>query len=99
MKKFLLTSVFALAMTAGAAQAGGGVFVQFGPPAPQREVIVVRPSPRHVYVPGYYRWNRGRYVWVRGYWVRPPRYRNAWVPGYWNRQPRGGHIWVAGYWR
>ncbi|HVX65211.1 MAG TPA: hypothetical protein VHA11_01340 [Bryobacteraceae bacterium] len=96
MKKFFAVGIFALALTAGGANAE--VFVRFGPPRPPREVIVVRPSARHVWVPGYYRWAGHRYVWTRGYWVMPPRPRAVWVPGYWAPR-RGGHVWIAGYWR
>ena len=96
MKKLLSLGIFALALAAG--EANAAVFVRFGPPAPPREVVVVRPGPRHVWVPGYYGWNRGRYHWVNGYWAMPPRHRAAWVPGYWTPQ-RGGYVWVPGYWR
>jgi len=97
MKKLLSIGAFALALTAGTASAAE-VFVRFGPPPPPREVIVARPGPRHVWVPGYYTWTGHRYRWVNGYWAMPPRSRAVWVPGAW--QPRrGGHVWVSGYWR
>lgn len=96
MKRFFSLAVFALALT-GAANAAG-VFVRFGPPPPPRQVVVMRPGPRYVWVPGYYRCNGRRYTWVNGYWTLPPRHRTAWVPGYW-KQRRGGFVWVGGYWR
>jgi hypothetical protein len=98
MKKLLLIGVFGLALLAPAAQAGGGVFVHFGPPPPPREVVIVRPGPRYVWVPGYYRWTHGHYRWVRGRWVLPPRRGVVWVPGRWVPE-RGGFVWIAGYWR
>lgn len=97
MKQILLTVIFGAALAAGEAQAAS-VYVRFGPPAPAREVVVVRPSPRHVWVPGYYRWHGGRYAWASGYWAVPPRPRAVWVPGYWAHQPRG-YVWIGGYWR
>jgi len=97
MKRLLFTTVFAVALVAPAAHAAG-VYVRFGPPPPVREVIVARPGPRHVWVPGYYRWSGARYAWAPGYWAMPPRPRAVWVPGYWAHRP-GGHIWIAGYWR
>ena len=97
MKKLLFTAAFAVALLAPAANASG-VYVGFGPPRPMREVVVVRPSPRHVWLPGYYRWSGARYDWAPGYWVMPPRPRAVWVPGYWTHRP-GGHFWIAGYWR
>lgn len=97
MKKLFSIGIFAAALAAGTANAAE-VFVRVGPPAPRREVIVARPGPRHVWVPGYYRWAGGRYYWANGYWAMPPRPHAVWVPGYWARR-HGGHVWIAGYWR
>jgi hypothetical protein len=98
MKKLLSIAALSLMLSAGAAQAAQ-IFVSFGPPRPPvRRVIVARPSYRHVYVPGYYRYQGNRYGWVDGYWAVPPRHRTVWVPGYWTPR-RGGYFWVAGYWR
>ncbi len=97
MKRFFAISVFALTLAAGGAGAAE-VFVRFGPPRPPREVVVVRPGPRHVWIPGYYRWTGHRYAWVAGSWVVPPRPRAVWAPGYWKAR-RGGFVWVGGYWR
>ena len=97
MKKLLFTALFGIALAAPQANAAG-VYVRFGPPPPVREVIVARPGPRHVWVPGYYGYRGARYAWTPGYWAIPPRHRVAWVPGYWAHRP-GGYIWVAGYWR
>lgn len=97
MKRFLSIGVLALGLSVAGANAAE-VFVRFGPPPPPREVVVIRPGPRHVWVPGYYAWSGRHYNWVRGYWAIPPRHRAAWVPGYWAPR-RGGHIWVSGYWR
>ncbi len=101
MKRFLAIGALAMALSTGAAHAAS-LYVRFGPPAPPREVVVVRPGPRHVWVPGYYRWQGGRYAWVGGVWVVPPRHRAVWVPGYWaprHHHRDGGYIWVRGYWR
>ena len=97
MKKLLAIAAFAVALAVPAAQASG-VYVRFGPPPRAREVVVVRPGPRHVWVPGYYRYSGARYVWAPGYWAIPPRHRTAWVAGYWAHRP-GGYVWIAGYWR
>lgn len=96
MKKFLSIGLLALTLTASAHAAQ--VFVRFGPPPPPpRQVMVMRPGPRHVWLPGYYRWQGNRYSWVNGYWAVPPRHRAAWVPGQWMPQ-RGGYVWMNGYW-
>ncbi len=97
MKRIFCIGVFALALAAGGANAAQ-VFVRFGPPPPPREVVVVRPGRRYVWIPGYYRWVGNRYLWTRGYWALPPRPHAVWVPGYWAARP-GGHVWIAGYWR
>lgn len=44
------------------------------PPAARIEVIPRQPSPRHNWVPGYYRWHRGHYDWVPGHYRRGRRY-------------------------
>jgi len=97
MKKVLFSTAFALALMIPAANAAE-VFVRVGPPRPPREVIVARPGPRHVWVPGAYRWDGRRYNWARGYWSVPPRPHAVWVPGYWTPR-RGGYVFVEGYWR
>jgi hypothetical protein len=93
----LFVVICGISLGVGAATAQ--VIVRGGPPP---AVIVERPGPPlhagWVWVPGYYRWNGRRYVWVGGYWAKPPRPRAVWVPGRW--VPRGGgYVWVAGYWR
>jgi hypothetical protein len=97
MKKILLSAAFLIALAIPQANAAG-VYVRFGPPRPYREVIVARPSPRHVWVPGYYRYHNARYVWAPGYWAMPPRPHAVWVPAYWQHRP-GGYFFVDGYWR
>lgn len=97
MKRLFGIGVFALALAAGDAKAAE-VFVRIGPPPPHREVVVRRPGPRHVWVPGYYRFSGHRYRWTRGRWAMPPRPHAVWVPGQWAPR-RGGHVWIGGYWR
>ena len=97
MKRFFSIAAFALALAAGEAHAAG-VVVRFGPPPPRREIVVARPGPRYVWIPGSYAWRGRNYVWVNGYWTLPPRPHAVWVPGRWVAR-HGGHVWVAGYWR
>lgn len=96
-KERLFIALCGIALAAGAANAQ--VVIHAGPPP---AVVVERPGPPlhagWVWVPGYYRWNGRRYVWVSGYWANPPRPRAVWIPGRW--VPRsGGYVWIAGYWR
>jgi hypothetical protein len=74
------------------------VYVNITPPAPVVEVRAGSPSPRHVWVPGYQRWDGRRYVWVPGRWMLPPRHRSAWAPGRWVHDRRGWY-WSNGRWR
>lgn len=68
------------------------------PPPPRHEVVHGRPSPYHVWVPGYWAWRGSRHVWIAGHWERPPRGRHAWVEPRWEH--RGGSwMFVYGHWR
>lgn len=68
------------------------------PPPPPRETILVRPSPFHVWVPGFWAWRYGRYVWIPGHWDRPPRGRRHWIEPRWERRG-GNYIFIEGHWR
>lgn len=74
------------------------VVVRVGPPAARVEVRGVAPSPRHVWVGGYWQWNGRGHVWVAGTWQLPPRHRAHWVDGHW-RHTREGWVWIPGHWR
>ncbi len=72
--------------------------VTMDPPPPQQEVIIERPSPRHVWIAGYWHWQDNRYGWVRGHWMLPPREGVIWVPPrYENRS--GRRVFITGSWR
>ena len=58
------------------------------PPAPQVEVITVRPSPGHYWVRGHWVWYGRRWHWRAGYW----RTGCVWVDGYWS-----GRRWIPGH--
>ncbi|MFN4892254.1 MAG: hypothetical protein ACK5G0_00640 [Bacteroidota bacterium] len=45
-----------------------------------------------------WRWQRGQYVYVPGYWAKPKRRGAIWTPGYWNNTRRG-YVWIPGRWR
>ncbi len=88
---------FALSLVVASA-ANAYVVIRVAPPEPRHEVIITRPGPNHVWVPGYWRWSGREYAWVGGTWQLPPRPHAAWVPGHY-RRVRGGHVWIEGRWR
>jgi outer membrane lipoprotein SlyB len=67
------------------------------PPPLLAETVVPAPYPGYVWISGEWTWS-GRWVWVRGYWARPPYPGAVWVHGYWTRGPHG---WARhpGHWR
>ena len=67
------------------------------PPAPRFEPLPPPPSPRVVWVPGHWSWERDQYAWVGGKYMEPPREQAAWVAGRWVEQPNGWR-WVEGRW-
>jgi hypothetical protein len=74
------------------------VVVMAAPPPPRTEVIYGRPSPFHEWVPGYWQWHGGRYVWIQGHWERPPHGHHTWVQPQWERRG-GNYIFIEGHWR
>lgn len=98
MKQVLLIAFLYLGI--GMMDAPAQVVVKRKPAAPK--VVVVkskRPSARHIWVAGHWKWNprRKQYVWVDGKWFRPKK-GHVYVAGRW-KQTRGGYVWVSGYWR
>jgi hypothetical protein len=96
MKKLFSTLLLGATLAIGAADAQ--LYVRVGPPPPMRhEVLPIRPGPRYVWTPGYYRADGNRYSWQSGRWVVPPRGHGRWVPGHWQNSRRG-YYWVDGHW-
>ncbi len=76
----------------------GVVYIQKAPPEPRVEVkLIPQPAPSAVWMPGYWKWGRHRYVWSKGYWEKNPRGVD-WIPGHWEKHPMGW-FWVPGHWR
>ena len=97
MREFMISTVFGVAMAIGSAHAAE-VVVKLRPPVSIREHRDVRPSPRHVWVSGYHRWDGHAYVWERGRWEVPPRAHVVWVAPRWEHR-REGYVFVEGRWR
>jgi hypothetical protein len=74
-----------------------GVVIKAAPPQPRQEIIIARPSTRHVWVSGYWRWQTNRHVWIPGHWELPPRERVIYVPARWDHRD-DGYVFVDGQW-
>jgi hypothetical protein len=96
MKKFILSALLGVGLGIGSAQAE--VVVGIRPPAVIVEHRGNRPSPRHVWVGGYHRWNGSAYAWEPGRWDIPPRERAVWVAPRWQHR-HDGYVFVEGRWR
>jgi hypothetical protein len=100
-KPFSACVAFAAMLAAEGALAQAMVIPKEPPPPPPRgagQEDSRAPRVRMVWVPGYYMWHRGRYFWVPGRCVVPPRRGAIWIPPKWNRD-RGGYAFVEGRWR
>lgn len=74
------------------------IIVVTPPPPVRQEVVYARPSRNHVWVPGYWSWQGGRYVWIAGHYSLPPRGRDRWVPPRWERRGTN-YVFIEGHWR
>ena len=72
--------------------------VRIAPPVPMREHPGPAPRPGWVWIEGHHQWDGHHYVWVHGYWVRPPHEGAVWVAHHWV-QRNGGWVLIEGHWR
>ena len=97
MRKLLLTALCGIAMGVGFANAAE-VVVKLKPPISIHETRGPAPSPKHVWIAGYHRWDGNAYVWEKGRWEIPPREHAVWVaPKYTHRHD--GYVYTEGHWR
>lgn len=97
MKQFLWAGIFLFAMlqlscaqrVRTALTFPGGVTVVAPGPAPYAGAVWVAPE---------WKWQRGGYVHVPGYWAKSPGRNKRWVSGHWKNR-RGWYVWVPGRWR
>ncbi len=86
------------------------LFAREQPLAP-RAITATPPPPPHIDPPrppdpggnalwraGHYQFRNGRYLWIPGAWVVPPRAGLEWVPGFY-KQTREGGLYINGHWR
>lgn len=74
------------------------IIVREAPPPLRVDVMLARPSPRHVWIAGYWHWQGNGYGWVRGHWVLPPREGAVWVAPHFEARA-GGSVFITGFWR
>ena len=97
--RWAISAGFAASLFLASPTSAARVIIRVAPPVPRYEVIITRPGPAHVWVPGYWNWSGGTYVWVGGSWQLPPRPHAHWVPGHYRHFRRGGWEWIPGHWR
>ncbi len=74
------------------------VVVKTAPPALRKETRPDLPSPKHVWVAGYWTWQDEAYAWSPGLWMLPPEPQTVWVPP--RHEVRSGvTIYISGFWR
>jgi hypothetical protein len=95
-RKFLLTALLGVGVGIGLTQAEEIIRVR--PPAVIVEKRGIAPSPGHVWIGGYHRWDGHAYAWVPGRWDLPPRPHAVWVAPRWVHRG-GGWVFVEGRWR
>jgi hypothetical protein len=100
-KNALLSAV--LLSAAALAGCGGYGYYRSGyvpppPPAPYGGVLGYAPGPGYVWTDGFYDLRGGRWFWVQGGWVRPPRPHAVYMRPYWAPYRRG-YRFHRGYWR
>ena len=98
-KRVLLVSVLfgSLAATSCATR---GYYAYQGPPPPPRMggAIGYAPGPGYVWIDGFHDLRGSSWVWVSGYWTRPPHPRAIWVAPSYERRGNG-YRFNRGRWR
>jgi len=96
MRSILYGGICGLLLTIGVARAE--VIVRVAPPVAVVEERGVAPSPNHVWVGGYHRWDGNAYSWQAGGWRVPPRVGARWVAPRYDRRG-AGWAFREGRWR
>jgi len=66
-------------------------------PALQTEVVMTQPSPKYVWLAGYWSWRNDRYEWLAGHWQLPPNSNAVWITPHWEQQGNAFRF-TEGYW-
>jgi hypothetical protein len=78
---------------------GPAFVIREAPPPPRRERYSERdrPSPRHIWIAGYWRHDGRAYLWMPGHWDLPPRGYREWVEPRWENRG-GAYVFIEGHW-
>jgi len=97
--KLLAVALAFSAFAACTAPAMAQISVTIGrtPPPLRYEARPAMPGPGYAWVDGYWRVDRGRYVWAPGVWQRPPYEGAYWNHPHYDRYPDGWHY-HEGHW-
>ncbi len=82
-RQWLLGALVAASIGSVALPAAAAVYVDIAPPAPRYEVVPAA-RPGFVWAPGYWDWRHGRYVWVKGHFIRE-HHGMYWHPHRWEQ--------------
>jgi hypothetical protein len=96
-RNFLSIAVLGVSFCVGSLYAEE-VVVSVKPPRVIVEHPHDRPSPRHVWVAGYHKWDGHAYVWEPGRWEIPPREHAIWIAPRWEHR-HDGYVFVEGRWK
>jgi hypothetical protein len=80
-----------------ATPAVGTTVVTATAPATQTKVVLAQPSPKYVWLAGYWSWRNDRYEWMAGHWQLPPNSNAVWVTPRWEQQGNA-YKFTEGYW-
>jgi hypothetical protein len=96
-RKLILSGLFAFAVGIGGVQAAD-IVVKIAPPRAVVEHREARPSPQHVWIAGYHRWDGNNYAWEKGRWEVPPRANAVWIAPRWTHR-KDGYVFAEGRWK
>jgi hypothetical protein len=96
-RKLIAAALLTFAVGMGTALADDLV-VKIAPPRAVVEHRDARPSPQHVWIAGYHRWDGKAYVWEKGRWEVPPHPGAVWVAPRWTHRS-DGYVFAEGHWK
>ncbi len=96
--RFLLPAVLLASAALSGCAAEAYYDVPAPPPPPVAGPVGPAPGPGYVWIDGFYNLRRRSWMWVPGYWVRPPYPHAVWEKPRWERHGRA-YRFHRGRWR